>query len=151
LNLIADLFTVEAGYRSPGKGGHSHFFSAASATDGAQIRVSAGRLKSLLWPRPLRSRHLGGHDRAARFAGSVCGNRIRAVPVLAPLVYVCSTAWLILLRTSWFYLVPTALAPALWTLHMAWVEGAWAHRRKGHRNSAALAAFVEPKLSETGV
>jgi hypothetical protein len=54
----------------------------------------------------------------------------RQPAVLAPLVQLCSIAWLSMLRTSWFYLVPAALAPALWTLHMGWMERAWAHRRK---------------------
>jgi hypothetical protein len=54
----------------------------------------------------------------------------RQPAVLAPLVYLCSVFWLSMLRTSWFYLVPAALSPAVWTLHMGLVERAWRHRRK---------------------
>jgi hypothetical protein len=54
----------------------------------------------------------------------------RQPAVLAPLVYLCSVVWLNMLRTSWFYVVPAALSPAVWTLHMGLIERAWAHRRK---------------------
>lgn len=54
----------------------------------------------------------------------------RPPAVLAPLGHLCSIFWFAMLRTSWFYLLPAALTPTLWVVHIGLIERAWAHRRR---------------------